>query len=222
MQPMRPYLIGIAGPSCSGKSCLATLLADRLHGALLSLDSYYRPLDHLSLPQRAAYNFDVPGALDWGLLLSHVAELQQGSSIQIPVYDFANHTRSARTIPLTPAPFVIVEGLFALYAEALRASLGTKIYVELDEELCLHRRIARDVRERGRSRESVVAQYRTTVAPMASRYVYPARAYADLTISGNAAGLGTPGESEFSRQMEAIVQHARRATHNAGQPTRLP
>jgi uridine kinase len=216
---MKPYLIGVAGPSCSGKSLLAAHLAARLNAAVLPFDAYYRPLDHLSPPQRAVYNFDAPEALDSDLLLHHVHQLHQGECVPVPVYDFATHTRLEQTIELAPQPWVIVEGLFALYWESVRALLGTKIYVDLDEELCLQRRIERDTRERGRSRHSVILQYRDTVAPMARQYVHPARAHADLLVAGNAAGHLLPGDSEFSRQLEAILGHVYRgaaATMPAG------
>jgi len=226
---MRPYLIGVAGPSCAGKSSLAAHIVSRLNAStpnaagteagVLSLDSYYHPLAHLTPPERARYNFDTPHALDSDLLLEHARELREGRSIQCPVYDFVAHTRARQNIQIAPRPFIVIEGLFALYWEELRALLGTKVYVDLAEELCLERRIERDVRERGRTRESVFLQYQATVAPMALRYVYPARANADLLVSGNAAGLleaGVPSEpdfgllgrdSDYSRQVEAVLRH---------------
>ena len=215
---MKPYLIGIAGPSCAGKSSLAAHLVSGLgasgfDAAVLSLDGYYRPLDHLTPPERARYNFDTPHALDSDLLFEHARQLQAGQSIQRPVYDFARHTRSAEVFEIAPRPFIVMEGLFALYWEELRALLGTKVYVDLDEELSLQRRIERDVRERGRTRESVLLQFRTTVAPMAQRYVYPARAHADLLVSGDAAGL-LEADSEYSRQVEAVLRHVQHGTKN--------
>jgi uridine kinase len=235
---MKPHLIGVAGPSCAGKSTLAAHLVSRLGGApgapavgvleqsaarfgaaVLSLDSYYRPLDHLSPPERALYNFDLPEALDSGLLLEHARQLHAGHVVQCPVYDFAAHTRTGESIEIAPCPFIVIEGLFALYWEELRALLGTKVYVDLDEERSLQRRTERDMRERGRTRESVLLQYQATVAPMARRYVYPARAHADLLVSGDAspqhAGSGRAGDprlleadSEYSRQVEAVLRHA--------------
>jgi uridine kinase len=196
---MRPYFIGVAGPSCSGKSYLARHLARKLNGALFPLDSYYRVLDHLSLEQRAQYNFDAPEALDCGLLLRHARQLHKGESIALPVYDFTSHSRTVDTVALAPRPFVIFEGLFALYWEGLRTLLGTKVFVDLDEERCLERRIERDVRERGRTRESVLQQYRTMVAPMARVYVYPARAHADILVQG---------DDEIAA-VDAVLRHVR-------------
>ena len=205
------YLIGVAGPSCAGKGTLAAQLVSKLRAAhldaaILSLDSYYRPLSHLEPLERARYNFDTPHALDSDLLLEHARELHQGRSIKCPVYDFAAHTRARQSIEFASRPFIVLEGLFALYWEELRALLGTKVFVDLGEELCLERRIERDVRERGRSRESVLLQFKTTVAPMAQRYVYPAREHADLLVLGDAAGIHEP-DSDFARQVEAVLQH---------------
>jgi uridine kinase len=198
---MKPYLIGVAGPSCAGKSHLAEHLAEKLDAALLHLDSYYRELDRLSLMQRARYNFDAPEALDSELLLQQARLLSAGETIAQPVYDFTTHTRTGETRELAPKSFVIIEGLFALHWESLRNLLKTKVFVDLDEEICLERRIERDIRERGRSRESVLEQYHATVAPMARKYAYPSRAYADIIVTGN---------DDISREVDAVLQHAGR------------
>jgi uridine kinase len=198
---MKPYYIGVAGPSCAGKSFLAGHLAKKLDAALFHLDSYYRELNHLSLVQRAHYNFDAPAALDSELLLQHARLLHDGETIQRPVYDFTTHARTAETLELSPRPFVIVEGLFALYWEPLRKLMGTTVFVDLGEEICLERRIERDIRERGRTRESVLEQYHTTVAPMARQYVYPARDHADILVTGN---------DNIDHEVEAVLHHVRR------------
>ncbi len=195
---MKPYFIGVAGPSCAGKSYLAEHLAEKLDAALFHLDSYYRELSHLSQVQRAHYNFDSPDALDSDLLLRHAHQLHNGETIARPVYDFTTHSRTGETRELVPRPFVIVEGLFALHWEPLRKSLGTKVFVDLGEETCLERRIERDIRERGRTRESVLEQYHTTVAPMARQFVYPTRAYADIVVTGN---------DEIAHEVEAVMRH---------------
>jgi uridine kinase len=198
---MKPYFIGVAGPSCAGKSYLAAHLAEKLDAALFHLDSYYRELNHLSLVQRAHYNFDSPAALDSELLLQHAHQLHKGETIARPVYDFTTHTRTGETLELVPRPFVIVEGLFALHWEPLRKTLGTKVFVDLGNEICLERRIERDIRERGRTRESVLEQYHTTVLPMALQYVYPARVHADIVVTGN---------DEIAREVDAVLCHVRR------------
>ncbi len=180
----RPYLIGIAGPSCSGKSELSRYLARALGAEVLALDSYYVELAHLPLEERARRNFDLPEALDHGLLAAQLAALAEGRTIEKPVYDFARHTRAPQVEIVHPGEFLIVEGLFALYWEEIRRLMGTRVFMEASDEVCLERRLERDIRERGRTRESVLEQYRTTVRPMAEQYILPTRGFADLVISG--------------------------------------
>jgi uridine kinase len=205
---MKPYFIGVAGPSCAGKSYLANHLAEKLDAALFHLDSYYRELNHLSLVQRAHYNFDSPDALDSDLLLQQVRQLYNGETIARPVYDFTTHSRTGEILELAPKPFVIVEGLFALHWETLRKTLGTKVFVDLGEETCLERRIERDIRERGRTREGVLEQYQTTVAPMARQFVYPTRLHADIVVTG---------DDDIFREVDAVLRHVERGSAmNAG------
>jgi uridine kinase len=183
---MKPYLIGIAGPSCAGKSYLSSRLSDELNAAVLRLDSYYHDLAHLQLERRAHSNFDAPQALDSALLIEHVRCLAQGKAIEKPVYDFKTHARTGLAERVEPQRFLIVEGLFALYWEEIRAALSTKVFVDLGDEICLARRIERDMRERGRTRESVLEQFHTTVQPMARQYLHPTRQYADVVLTGDA------------------------------------
>lgn len=191
---MRPRLLGIAGPSCSGKSTLARYLADRLPGgaALLSLDAYYRDRIDLEPAARARLNFDAPEALDLELLDHQLEELAAGVAVDRPIYDFATHAREARTERLMPRDWVVVEGLFALHWEALRRRYLVAIFVEAEEGLCLNRRLARDTSERGRSPASVRAQFVEQVCPMAHRHVLPDRGHADLVVDG-AAPVETAG-----------------------------
>lgn len=179
-----PYLIGIAGPSGSGKTELARRLAAMLPAQIVSLDSYYRELAGLPLQQRALVNFDSPDAIDRDLLFEQLAEIAAGREVAVPVYDFALHTRAPRSHRLRPREFVIVEGLFALYWKEIRELLRTKVFVAAEDQVCFERRLRRDVRERGRSEESVLLQYATTVRPMAAQHVIPTRAYADVVASG--------------------------------------
>ena len=195
---MKPYLIGIGGPSCSGKSYLAAHIAEKLGAAQFALDSYYLELNHLSLVQRAHWNFDAPEALDSATLIRHVAQLARGEAIDRPVYDFTTHTRTGETKRLEPREFIIVEGLFALLWEDVRKLLGTKVFVDLGSQACLERRIERDIRERGRTRESVLEQYETTVLPMAQRYVHPTRAHADLVVTG---------DDDIASEVAAVLAH---------------
>ena len=149
---MASYLIGIAGPSGSGKSELSRRLAKRLRAPVISMDSYYKELGHLSLAERAEVNFDEPASIDDGLLREQLSELREGRPVEIPYYDFAAHTRTAGTEQLVPGEVVILEGLFTLYWEEMRRLFQTMVYVDLEDETCFVRRLARDVRERGRTR----------------------------------------------------------------------
>jgi uridine kinase len=181
------YLIGIAGPSGAGKSYLAQHLSAALKAGVLTTDAYYRDLTHLPPAERAFCNFDHPAAIEHELLIEHVRQLSQGAAIEIPRYDFTTHTRMASTDRFGPAEVVIVEGLFALHWPELRQLLGTTIYVEMNDAVCLERRTSRDVHERGRTRESVEHQFKTTVAPMTELYVRPTRDNADIVVRGDAA-----------------------------------
>lgn len=182
---MKPRLIGIAGPSCSGKTELARALASRLGAPILGLDSYYRDLPHLPPARRARLNFDEPAALDGALLIEHVRRLKEGLPAEKPVYDFATHTRTAVIETVEPRAYIVVEGLFALYWEELRRLYTLSVFVKLDDAACYRRRLERDVRERGRTPESVLEQYTATVRPMAQRYVLPAETVADVVVGGD-------------------------------------
>lgn len=198
---MRPYLIGIAGPSCAGKSFLSRHIAQLLDAAIIHVDSYYAVLSHLSVVQRAHYNFDAPEAIDAQLFIEDVRKLAKGVAIDKPIYDFTTHSRKQGEVEhVEPRPFLIVEGLFALYWEEIRSLLETKVYVDLGLDKCLERRIERDIRERGRTRESVLEQYRTTVAPMAKRYVQATREFADIIVTGN---------DDIAHEVELVMRHIR-------------
>lgn len=194
------YFIGIAGPSGAGKTHLALHLAAALPARVIGLDRYYRDLSQLPLAERAGMNFDAPEALEHELLIRQIARLRNNETVRLPVYDFASHARIAKTEIFPPGKIVIVEGLFTLYWPMLRALLDTKIYVDTDDQACLARRKERDVRQRGRSLESVERQYVETVAPMADRYVRPTMAHADLVVSG---------EDRVENAVARVVEHCR-------------
>jgi len=182
--PKPPYLIGIAGPSCSGKSEIARRLVAALPASSLSLDSYYRELSHLSLEDRTKVNFDSPESMDESLILAHLGQLASGKSIDKPRYDFAQFTPSDVLDHVPAADFVVVEGLFALYWPEVRSLLHATVYISASHEVCLERRLERDVRERGRTADYVIGQYRDTVRPMCDRYIVPTEKYADLVLPG--------------------------------------
>ncbi|HYW42346.1 MAG TPA: uridine kinase [Bryobacteraceae bacterium] len=182
---MRPHIIGIAGPSSSGKTEIARQVCHELSGAsIVSLDSYYRDLKGMPFEERKKLNFDRPDALEWELLHQHLRALADGRAFEQPVYSFARHARTPETVRIEPSEFAIVEGLFVLYWPELRSVLDTKVYVRTDLDVCYRRRLARDVAERGRTPESVRQQYERTVRPNAERFVVPTIEYADLVVSG--------------------------------------
>ena len=155
---MRSHIIGIAGPSSSGKSELAKQLVQRLPGtSIVSLDSYYRGMEEIPLEERKKVNFDHPDSLDWELLHEHLVAIAAGRAFDEPVYSFADYARTTETRRIEPHEFLIVEGLFVLYWPELRAMLDTKVYVQTDPAVCFQRRLARDVAERGRTPEIACA-----------------------------------------------------------------
>jgi uridine kinase len=204
------YLIGIAGPSGAGKSYLASHLAERLHAPVLALDHYYRDLSQLPLVERAQTNFDEPTALEHDLLIAQIGDLRQGRAINVPIYDFSVHTRTCETQFFQPSEFVIIEGLFTLHWPELRHHLGTGVYVDMTDDICLERRRERDVRERARTPESVIEQFQTTVAPMAERYVRPTRAHADVVVFG-----AMPIADEIERVFEHVRRNLRQSVTQA-------
>jgi uridine kinase len=186
--PRRPLILGIAGCSGSGKTTLARELTTQLNATLLPLDFYYICLSHLPPDERALQNFDHPDSLEHTLLVEHVTALAEGSPIKRPIYDFSTHTRVAnRTETITPTQVLIVEGILALHYESLRRLYDFSIYVNAPNKICLNRRIYRDMRERGRSEESVRTQFEATAKPMADLYVLPSAAHASITVEGTDA-----------------------------------
>lgn len=182
-----PFVIGVAGASCSGKSSLANYLKERFRDrrpSVISCDSYYRDLSNISAPERATRNFDNPDAIQSDLLIFHLKTLVSGKEVFQPVYDFSTHTRSARSIRIIPGELIIVEGIFVLYWAEIRKLLNTKVFVALSEEKLLFRRMTRDVMERGRTKESILEQYNQSVKPMMDKYVLPTRVFADILVNG--------------------------------------
>ena len=212
MGHVRTHLIGIAGGSSSGKTALAHAVAAQLTTdsapvvPVVPLDAYYRQAPPAPPGARAAHNFDTPDALDHDLIVTHLRQLAAGQGIDRPVYDFASHSRLDETARIPAGPFVVVEGLLSLHWEATRERFGTRVFVTTDDAVCLARRVARDVHERGRTKASIRAQWEATVWPMFNRYVRPTRAFADLVVSGS-----RPLDENAAR----VVAHA----HRMARPT---
>ena len=183
--PKKPILIGIAGCSGSGKTTLAAELARQLDATLFPLDLYYRDLSQFPLDMREKRNFDHPDSLESELIIEHVRALARGKSIQRPVYDFSTHSRVAGAFEvIEPSKFVLVEGILALHYSELHPLFDFSIYVDAPNEICLKRRIYRDMRERGRTKASVVAQFEATARPMADLYVVPSQKRATMIVTG--------------------------------------
>ena len=183
----KAYIIGIAGGSGSGKSTLARQLKAMFPKkiTLLSCDDYYLPHDDLPLKERQNLNYDCPQAYDFSLLTNQLAQLKLGESVEIPQYNFINHSRKQMTKKVDTAPVIIVDGILIYCIEELRNMFDLKIYVEMDDDIRILRRMHRDFIERGRDYSNVVHQYITTVKPMHEKYVVPTRKYADLIIWGS-------------------------------------
>lgn len=185
MSTSAPIIILIAGGTASGKTTLARLLHERLKDdlRLLQLDSYYCSHVGLTAEERANLNFDHPDAFDFQLLLKHVEALRSGESIDVPTYDFATHSRTAHVTAVASGPVIVVEGILALHFAELRALSGLRIFVDTDAALRFDRRLERDVRERGRSPESVVRQWDETAQPMHLLFCEPTKQFADLIVT---------------------------------------
>lgn len=177
-------IIGIAGGSGSGKTTLMKRLIERFGDEItvISHDNYYKAHDHLTMAEREQLNYDEPAAFDTDMLVEHLKLLKQGKVIQCPVYDFSVHNRSSETIDIVPKKVIILEGIMIFADPALCQEMEVKIFVDTDADVRLARRVKRDVRKRGRSLESVLEQYLTTVKPMHDLYVEPSKRNADLVV----------------------------------------
>jgi len=178
-------MVGIAGGTCAGKTTLAGNLGALLPEyalAAIQFDAYYLPLDHLDLHQRARINFDRLESLDRALFAEHLGLLRAGLPAPVPVYDFSAHLRLPRVEMLHPGDVVIVEGILLLAAPELVEQLDLKVFVDVEPDVRLGRRVLRDMAERGRSAESVIAQYLESVRPMHELLVEPSRRSADLVV----------------------------------------
>ena len=181
----RPFIVGIAGGTASGKSAFACRVAEQLGAetvAVIDADAYYRPLDHLPIEARHSVNFDHPDAVDSELLCDHIQQLKRGTTVPKPVYDFAQFTRLPETVPVTPLPIIIVEGMLIFAVECLCKLFDLRIFIDADADIRLVRRMLRDTRERGRTVELLANQYMNHVRPMHDAYVEPSRDAANIVV----------------------------------------
>jgi uridine kinase len=188
-----PYLIGVAGGTGSGKSTIARALVDRIGGCVIDADSYYVDRSAVPAAERRLCNYDEPAAIDDSLLIEHLTRLARGEAVARPVYSFATHTRVGVT-PVLPAKVIVVEGLFTLWWEKLRALLNLKVFVDAPADLRLARRLKRDLMERGRTVDQVLQQYLLAVRPMHDRYVEPSRVHADWVVLNDGSIEGIADE----------------------------
>jgi uridine kinase len=182
-------IIAIAGASASGKSLIAKTIYEELKNdlgtddiAVINEDSYYRDQSHLSLEQRQMTNYDHPKALDHGLLFEHLNELRHGKAVHVPIYDYSQHNRAKETSIVTPKKIIILEGILLLTDTHLRELINASIFMDTPLDICLIRRLVRDVEERGRTMESVLEQYQQTVRPMFLQFIDPSKQYADIIV----------------------------------------
>lgn len=181
----RPIVIGIAGGSGSGKTTIAhevaRLINDDDHIITLTQDSYYKDNTGIPMSERKKINYDHPDAFDMPLLVAQINQLMHRKAVEMPVYDFTEHTRSSKTIHVEPADIIILEGILVLADENLRNLMDIKVYVDTDD-IRFIRRLERDLKERGRSLDSVIDQYLATVKPMYHQFIEPTKRYADIIV----------------------------------------
>ncbi|MGK0274679.1 MAG: uridine kinase [Ilumatobacter sp.] len=203
----RPFMIGVAGGSSSGKTTISARLVELTgeeHLSRIELDSYY--LDRTDQPwsERAKANYDHPDAFDWPLLNDHLAALANGATVEVPIYDYGDHNRSGETRTVEPKKIVVVDGILVLWDRALRERFDLKIFVDTAPDIRFIRRLTRDVADRGRTVESVIDQYLETVRPAHERFIEPSKRHADVIIPEG--GLNRPAlEVLLARVRELTV-----------------
>jgi uridine kinase len=203
--PYLPFVIGVAGGSGSGKSTVTQQVLASFGTEMVSVvmqDDYYRDQSDLTPEVRRKQNYDHPQAFDWPLLVQHVQALRNGESIEMPEYDFTIDNRSAKTIPVKPAPVIVIEGLFALYDADLRDMMSLKIFVDTAADVRFIRRMQRDIAERGRTMDSIVNQYLDTVRPMHKQFIEPTKRYADVILPH---GANDPAVDVITTKVASVI-----------------
>ncbi|MFJ7950021.1 uridine kinase [Lysinibacillus sp. NPDC096418] len=185
MVQKRPVVIGIAGGSCSGKTSVTHAIYDVFRGhsvVVIEQDFYYKDQSHLTFEERLGTNYDHPLAFDNDLLIEHINKLLERQAIDKPVYDYVQHTRAKEVVHVEPVDVIILEGILVLEDARLRELMDIKLYVDTDSDLRIIRRIMRDIKERGRTTDSVIEQYLSAVRPMHNLFIEPTKRYADIII----------------------------------------
>lgn len=182
---MKPLIIAISGGSASGKTTVVKEIVEKLKTNDISVichDDYYKDQSHLTMEERIQTNYDHPSSLDNDLFVEHLHLLMEGKSIEKPIYDFVTHNRKKETVTVSPTKVIFIEGILVLEEKRIRDCADVKIFVKSDEDIRFIRRLKRDIEERGRSMDTVVNQYLTTVKPMFNKFVNPSSRYADIII----------------------------------------
>lgn len=209
-----PILVGIAGGTGSGKTTLATKIAETFPGKalILSQDLYYKETSHLSFEEASKINFDHPDAIDFDLFLDHLTQLKEGFGIEHPVYNFRIHNREKKRVWVDPAPLVIVEGILLFAMTEIRDLFDVKIFVDASDDIRLLRRMERDMQERGRDFLGIRDQYLSTVKPMHDAFVDPSKQYADLIVPKG-------GHNQIALELIVAKLHADLSRAQAGRAT---
>jgi uridine kinase len=213
-------IIGICGGTGSGKTTVANRILDSVSTdevVFLQQDSYYRNLDEMPPGLRSQINFDHPDAIDNDLLVSHVRALKAGDAVELPLYDFKSHSRRAETLHIEPRPIIIIEGILIFAEQRLLDEMDIRVYVDTPDDIRFIRRLRRDIAERGRTAESVIEQYLSTVRPMHMQFVEPSKRHADVIIPEG--GHNLVSIALISGRIRERLADARRESGDAGEPT---
>lgn len=208
-QSKSPLVIAIAGGTGSGKTTVVNVILDRVGAeriAYLPHDAYYKDLRNLPKTQRDQVNFDHPNSLETDLMIAHIQDLKAGNAVELPIYDFTKHTRTQATTIVTPQPVIIVEGILIFAESKMRDLFDMKFFVDTDADVRFIRRLQRDITERGRTTESVIKQYKSTVRPMHLEFVEPSKRYADLIIPEG--GYNKVAMDTVIASIESLLQNA--------------
>ena len=201
---MKVTVIGVAGGTGSGKSTLVKRLQEAFEGddvVTLCHDYYYKAHPELTYEERTKLNYDHPDSFDTPLMVAHLRELRAGHPVQVPVYDYTIHNRSDKTVTVQPAPVIIVEGILIFDSPELCDLMDMKVFVDTDADVRILRRLTRDVKDRGRSLDSVVEQYLSTVKPMHDQFVEPSKRYADVIVPEGGEEPGGPDDDHPAHRL---------------------